>query len=137
MKTRNGSPTIFAFCCANSAYRAADAAGYLRLTYPESIRIVRLPCAGRIDSLHILKAFEKGADGVLVLGCHTEACHSLSGNIRAKNAAERAKALLEEAGINGNRIEVFTMAENQGHRFAQVANEAYERIKRLGPTYAK
>ena len=130
-------PDIVAFCCSESAYQAADAAGSMRISYPENIRIIRVPCAGRVDVLHILRAFEKGADGVLVLGCHDEACHHLSGNIRAKNRVQKVNTLLQEVGIDGNRVEMFTLAPNQGTRFARIANEVSERIKELGPSPVK
>ena len=130
-------PDIVAFCCAHSAYQAADAAGSMRITYPENVRIIRVPCAGRVDVLHILTAFEKGVDGVLVLGCHEEACHHLSGNIRAKNRVQKANSLLEEVGIDGGRVEMSTLAPNQGPRFARIANEMSDRIKELGPSPVK
>jgi len=130
-------PDIVAFCCAQSAYQSADAAGSMRITYPENIRVIRVPCAGRVDVLHILRAFEKGADGVLVLGCHEEACRHLSGNIRAKNRVQRVNTLLQEVGIDGKRVEMFTLAPNQGPRFARIANEVNERIKELGPSPVK
>ncbi len=128
-------PDIVAFCCAESAYQAADTAGSMRINCAENIRIIRVPCAGRVDVIHILKAFEKGADGVLVLGCHEEACHHLTGNIRARNRAEKANIFLKEAGIDGRRVEMFTLAPNQGPRFAHIANEMNERIKELGPVW--
>ena len=130
-------PHIVAFCCAHSAYQAADSAGYLRIPYPENIRVIRVPCAGRVDVLHILKAFEKGADGVLVLGCHEDACHHISGNIRAKNRVRKANTLLEEIGIDGKRVEMLTLAQSQGYKFAQIASEMDERIKQLGPSPVK
>lgn len=138
MKTKGAfSPDIIAFCCAQSAYQAADTAGSMRISYPENIRVIRVPCMGRVDVLHILRAFERGADGVLVLGCHEEACHHLSGNTRAKNRVQKANTLLQEIGIDGKRVEMFTLAPNQGSRFARIANEVYERIKELGPSPVK
>jgi len=131
------SPDIIAFCCAQSAYQAADTAGSMRISYPENIRVIRVPCVGRVDVLHILRAFERGADGVLVLGCHEEACHHLSGNTRAKNRVQKANTLLQEIGIDGKRVEMFTLAPNQGSRFARIANEVNERIKELGPSPVK
>jgi len=131
------SPDIIAFCCAQSAYQAADTAGSMRISYPENIRVIRVPCVGRVDVLHILRAFERGADGVLVLGCHDEACHHLSGNTRAKNRVQKANTLLQEIGIDGKRVEMFTLAPNQGSRFARIANEVNERIKELGPSPVK
>lgn len=138
MKTKGAfSPDIVAFCCAQSAYQAADTAGSMRISYPENIRVIRVPCTGRVDVLHILRAFERGADGVLVLGCHEEACRHLSGNIRAKNRIQKANTLLQEVGIDGRRVEMFTLAPNQGSRFARIANEVNERIKELGPSPVK
>ena len=130
-------PDVVAFCCAQSAYQAADTAGSMRITYPENIKVIQVPCAGRVDVLHILRAFEKGADGVLILGCHEEACRHLAGNIRAKNRVQKVNALLQEVGIDGERVEMFTMAPNQGSRFARIANEVSERIKELGPSPIK
>ncbi len=130
-------PDIVAFCCAESAYQAADASGSMRISYPENIRVIRVPCAGRVDLIHILKAFEKGADGVLVLGCHEEACHHLTGNTRAKNRVQKANAFLKEVGIDGNRVEMFTLAPNQGPRFARIVNGMNERIRELGPSPVK
>ena len=138
MKTKGVfSPDIVAFCCAQSAYQAADTAGSMRISYPDNIRVIRVPCVGRVDVLHILRAFERGADGVLVLGCHEEACHHLSGNTRAKNRVQKANTLLQEIGIDGKRVEMFTLAPNQGSRFARIANEVNERIKELGPSPVK
>jgi len=131
------SPDIIAFCCAQSAYQAADTAGSMRISYPENIRVIRVPCVGRVDVLHILRAFERGADGVLVLCCHEEACHHLSGNTRAKNRVQKANILLQEIGVDGKRVEMFTLAPNQGSRFARIANEVNERIKELGPSPVK
>ena len=130
-------PDIVALCCAESAYQAADTAGCMRISYPENIRVIRVPCAGRVDALHILRAFENGADGVLVLGCHEGACRHLSGNIRAKNRVQKANILLQEVGIDGGRVAMFTLAPNQGPRFARIANEMSERIKELGPSPVK
>ena len=138
MKTETAFlPKVVAFCCAHSAYQTADCAGYERIAYPESLRVVRVPCAGRVDVIHILKAFEKGADGVLVFGCHEEACRHISGNIRAKNRVHEANSLLKEIGIDGKRVAMFNLAPNQGARFAQIAIETCERIKQLGPSPAK
>ncbi len=135
--TANGMPDIVAFCCAHSAYPAADVAGSMRIAYPANVRLVRVPCAGRVDVLHILEAFEKGADGVMVLGCHEEACRHISGNTRAKGRVEKANLLLKEIGVEGNRVEMFTLAPEQGARFARVATEMSDRVKGLGPSPVK
>ena len=138
MKAKIASlPDIVAFCCAHSSYQAADTAGSMRISYPENVRVIRVPCAGRVDVLHILKAFEKGADGVLVLGCHEEACRHLSGNIRARNRVQKVNTLLQEIGIDEKRVEMFTLAPDQGFRFAHIVSEMSGRIKELGPSPVK
>jgi len=127
-------PCIVAFCCVHSAYQAADAAGRMRIPYPENIIVVHIPCAGRVDTLHILRAFENGADGVVILACHEGACHHILGNIMAKERVERANALLREIGVDGRRVEMQTCAPNDGSRFARVCHELEEKIKELGPS---
>lgn len=128
------SPEIIAFCCAQSAFRAADRAGRMRLHYPENIRVIRVPCAGRVDVLHILKAFEKGADGVLVMGCHEEACRHLTGNTRARARVKYSEILLKESGIDGERVRMVNLAPEMAHKFAHEVSEMTERLKELGPT---
>jgi coenzyme F420-reducing hydrogenase delta subunit len=124
---------IVAFCCHYCAYAAADLAGTLRLQYAPSIRIVRLPCSGKVEVIHILRAFEDGADGVYVAGCLEGNCHFIRGNIRARKRTKRAKALLEEAGIEPERLEMFNMSAAMGSRFAEIADEMARRIEDLGP----
>ena len=92
-------PTIVAFCCHFCAYTAADLAGTMRLQYPPNVRIVRLPCTGKVDVRFLLEAFEKGADGVYVAGCLEGDCHFLTGNFRAKKRVAYAKRILDEIGI--------------------------------------
>lgn len=114
---------IVAFCCEHSAYPAADLAGKLRLHYPESLRIIRIPCAGRVDVIHILRAFEKGASAVLVLGCEDGACHHITGNKRAKERVEQCNALLKEAGIEGEPVVMLGLSPNAPHKFVKIATE--------------
>lgn len=128
------SPEIIAFCCAQSAFRAADRAGHMRLYYPENVRVIRVPCAGRVDVLHILKAFEKGADGVLVMGCQEEACRHLTGNTRARERVKYSEILLKESGIDGERVRMVNLAPEMAHKFAHEVSEMTERLKELGPT---
>ncbi len=127
---------IVAFCCHYCAYAAADLAGTLRLQYAANIRIVRLPCSGRVQVLDLLRAFENGADGVYVAGCLEGNCHYLRGNIRTRKRVERAKSLLEEIKIEPERLEMFNMSAAMGTRFAEVASEMAERIDGLGPLYS-
>ena len=130
-------PVIVAFCCHYCAYTAADMAGSQRLPYPANVKIVRVPCSGKVDALHIVKAFEKGADGVYVAGCLEGDCHFKSGNVRAAKRVEYARRYLEEIGIEPERLEMVHMSAGMGYRFAQVATEITEKIRELGPSPIK
>ncbi len=123
---------IVAFCCEHSAYSAADLAGRHGLRYPENLRIVRVPCAGRVDILHILKSLEKGAAGVLVLGCEEGACHHVTGNLRARERVKYSETLLKEIGMDGGRVGMFNLAPNAPHKFVSIASEMSERVKKSG-----
>ena len=120
---------IVAFCCENSAYLAADRAGRMRLHYPDNVRVIRVPCAGRVDVQHILKAFEKGAAGVLVMGCQEGACQHLTGNTRAKERVKYTEALLKEAGIDGERVKMVNLAPDMAQRFVREAKDMMEKMK--------
>ncbi|NVM57125.1 MAG: hydrogenase iron-sulfur subunit [Desulfobacterales bacterium] len=124
-------PKIIAFCCRYCAYAAADLAGSMRLEYAPNIRIVLVPCTGRIDVIHLLRAVEDGADGVLVAGCLEGGCHFVEGNFKAKKRVRLVKNLLDKIGIEGERIEMFNLSSAEGPRFAEIANEMTERIKAL------
>jgi len=106
----------------------------MRLDYPANIKVVRIPCTGKVDLLHILKAFESGADGVYVAGCLEGECNFLTGNLRAKKRVMYAKELLEEVGISGERVEMYNLSAAEGGRFAQIAREMTDRIRGLGPS---
>ncbi len=127
-------PVIVAFCCHYCAYGAADLAGSMRLEYPANIRIIRLPCSGKVTPVFILRAFEKGADGVYVAGCMEGDCHFIQGNLVAKPRVNYVKKLLEEVGLEPERLEFFNMSAAMGPRFAEVAREFTERIRQLGPS---
>ena len=120
---------IIAFCCAESAYRAADRAGRLRIRYPDNVRVIRVPCAGRVSVFHIIKAFEKGAAGVLVMGCQEGACQHLTGNTRAKERVKYAANLLMEVGIDGERVKMVNFGPDMAQRFACEIKEMMEKIK--------
>ena len=122
---------IIAFCCHYCAFTAADLAGTMRQQYPPNIRIVRLPCTGKVDVNLLLKAFCSGADGVMVAGCEEGSCHFINGNIRAKKRVEYAKKLLEETGVNPDRLEMYHIAASQGPLFALKSKEFTERITNL------
>jgi coenzyme F420-reducing hydrogenase delta subunit len=105
----------------------------MRLSYPTDIRIVRVPCTGKVDVIHILRAFEKGADGVSVIGCLEGDCHYNSGNFRAKKRVEQAKKILDTVGIGADRVQMYNLSSSEGPRFARYAEEMAERIRKLGP----
>jgi len=109
----------------------------MRLQYPSSIRIILLPCTGKVDLIHLLRAFEKGADGAYVVGCLEGDCHFNSGNIRARKRVEQAQNILEKIGIGGERVQMYNLSSSEAPRFVQVAKEMTEKIMALGPNPIK
>jgi coenzyme F420-reducing hydrogenase delta subunit len=130
----DSEPRLVAFCCQFCAYAAADLAGVSRLQYPTNIRIIRLLCTGKIDELYVLRAFEQGADGVLIAGCLEGNCHFIDGNIRARKRIDHVKKLLEEIGLEPERLEMFNMSAAMSQKFADTAKDMIERIRKLGPS---
>jgi len=130
-------PVIVAFCCHYCAYTAADMAGSMRLAYPSNVKIVRVPCSGKVDVKHILRALQNGADGVYVAGCLEGDCHFKNGNVKAARRVAYAKKLLDEIGIGGDRVEMITMSAGMGERFARTATDITEKIRELGPNPVK
>src|SRR5512136_3220878 len=104
----------------------------MRLNYPTNVKIVKVPCTGRVDILLILRAFESGVDGVYLAGCLEGECHFLKGNLRAKKRVQYVKGLLEEVGLGGDRLDMYNMSSAQGQRFADVARQVTDKIKDLG-----
>jgi len=96
-----------------------------------------VPCTGRVDIIHLLKAIEDGADGVYVAGCLEGECHFINGNIKAKKRVQYVKKTLEEIGIEPERLEMFNLSAGEGTRFAEIATEMVNRIKELGPSPLK
>ena len=127
-------PQILAFCCKYCAYAAADLAGSMRLKYPPNIKVIQVPCTGRVDIVFLLKAIEEGADGVYVAGCLEGECHFVGGNLRARKRVAYVKKTLAELGVEPERVEMFNLSSAMGPRFAEIAIEMTERIKQLGPT---
>jgi F420-non-reducing hydrogenase iron-sulfur subunit len=106
----------------------------MRLQYPPEIKIIMMPCTGRVDILHLLKAFEGGADVVFVAGCLEGECHYLSGNIQARKRVTKLKKDFEQMNFDPNRLEMFNLSSSEGPRFAAIANEMAERAFKLGPS---
>jgi len=126
-------PRIIAFLCNWCSYAGADLAGVGRLQYPASIRIIRVPCSGRISPFFILSAFRKGADGVLVSGCHPGDCHYISGNYSARRKFALLKGLLEHVGLEEGRVHFTWISASEGGKFADVIGRVTETVRGLGP----
>lgn len=105
----------------------------MRLQYPDNIRIVRVPCTGKVDVKFLLDAFENGADGVMVAGCLEGDCHYMTGNLRARRRVNRTRKILADVGIEPERLEMYNLSSGQGPRFAEITTEFTERIIGLGP----
>jgi len=133
----NFEPEIVAFCCHYCAYTAADMAGSKRISYPSNVKIIRVPCTGKVDAIHIMKALEKGADGVYVAGCLEGDCHFKTGNTRASHRVVKVQKILEDLGWETDRVAMINMSAGMGERFAKTALEFTEKIKNLGPSPVK
>ena len=105
----------------------------MRLKYPSNIRIIRVPCTGKVDIIHLLRAFEKGADGVYLVGCMEGNCHFDSGNLRARKRVERTQNILNSIGIEGERVQMYNLSASEAPRFVEIAMEMTEKIRVLGP----
>jgi len=103
------------------------------LSYPTNLRIVKVPCTGRVATIHLLRAIERGADGVFVAGCLEGDCHYREGNLRAKKRVAYVQQLLESIGIDGERVAMYNLSAGMGPRFAEIALEMSNKIKQLGP----
>jgi coenzyme F420-reducing hydrogenase delta subunit len=126
-------PLITAFVCNWCTYTGADLAGTSRLEMPTSVRIVRLPCTGRIDPLFLIKAFERGADGVIVSGCHPDDCHYTSGNFHARRRFAIFRELMHSIGIHPDRVFFSWVSASEGGKWQQVVEQATTRVRELGP----
>ncbi|MEN8240661.1 MAG: hydrogenase iron-sulfur subunit [Chloroflexota bacterium] len=126
-------PQITAFYCVYCGYMAADTAGGMRIQYPANVKFFRLPCTGKTDIRYILEAFEQGADGVYLVACPIGNCHHVRGNERGQARVNRAKLILDEIGLGGDRLDIFFMSGSQGHDFAIAAQKMTERVRALGP----
>ncbi len=131
--TDSFEPKIVAFVCNWCTYLGADLAGTNRLEYPANIRIVRLPCTGRVDFNLIVKAFEIGADAVLVSGCHPGDCHYTAGNYHARRRWDLFRELLETVGIDLNRVNFSWISAAEGAKFQKLVTEIVEKTRAMGP----
>ncbi|MCG6893726.1 MAG: hydrogenase iron-sulfur subunit [Desulfobacteraceae bacterium] len=112
-------------------------AGSMRLEYPTNVKIILVPCSGKVDVLHLMRAIQKGADGVYVVGCLEGTCHYNEGNYRARERVEHVRTLMEEVGLEPERVRMYNLSSGEGPTFAAYAKEMTENIKELGPNPLK
>lgn len=127
-------PQIIAFCCNYCAYAAADLAGSQRRQYPSNVRIIHTPCTGKIEMEHILDAFLKGIDGILVAGCLEGGCHFLEGNLRARKRTDRIREMLEEIGVGAERLKMVNLSAAMAPTFVASVEAIVDMVKALGPS---
>jgi len=132
-ETDTWEPKIIAFLCTWCSYAGADLAGVSRFQYPPNIRIVKVPCSGRVSENMILSALKSGADGILVSGCHPGDCHFISGNMFARRRFPLLGNLLEFVGIEPGRVSFSWVSASEGEQFAEIVKTVTERVKALGP----
>ena len=130
-QTQTREPTIVAFLCNWCSYAGADLAGVSRLQYPANVRVIRVPCSGRVDPLYIIKALQEGADGVLVSGCHPGDCHYISGNLVARRKFAMLKSFLEYLGIEPERVQFSWVSASEGGWFAALIEKVVNDVKEL------
>ena len=130
-------PKIVAFCCHYCAYASADLAGSLRIQYPPNVRIIRTPCTGRLEVEFFMKAFERGADGVLVAGCLEGGCHFIEGNLWAKRRVNATRELLSEIGFEPERLRMVNISAAMARPLAEVITDMVETVRALGPSRLK
>ncbi len=126
-------PKIVAFLCNWCSYAGADLAGVSRFQYPTNVRVIRVPCSGRINPMYIVKALQEGIDGVLVSGCHPGDCHYISGNLVARRKFALLKDFLGRLGIEPERVQFSWVSASEGSRFAELIEKVVDDVKKLGP----
>jgi len=126
-------PKIVGFLCNWCSYAGADLAGTSRIKYAPNVRVVRVMCSGRVDPAFVIKAFQSGADGVLVCGCHPGDCHYMEGNYKAARRIPLLKKMLGQLGIEEERVKLEWVSAAEGGRFADIVNQMTAKIKELGP----
>lgn len=126
-------PKVVAFLCNWCSYAGADLAGVSRIQYPHNVRIIRVPCSGRINPVFLLRALQNGADAVLVSGCHPGDCHYIQGNLVARRKFALFKELLQYVGIEPERVQFAWVSASEGGRFATIIEKVVEQVRKLGP----
>jgi F420-non-reducing hydrogenase iron-sulfur subunit len=126
-------PTIVAFLCNWCTYTAADLAGTSRLVYPANVKIIRMMCSGMVDPKYVVKAFLEGADGVLIGGCWPGDCHYINGNMKARRRVALLHEVIDQFGIDRDRLWLRWVAASEGNMFAEVVEEMTAKLRELGP----
>jgi F420-non-reducing hydrogenase iron-sulfur subunit len=130
-------PTIVSFLCNWCSYTGADLAGTSRMTYAPNIRVIRVMCSGRVDPTFVLTAFNEGADGVLICGCHPGDCHYHEGNYKCLRRYHLLQKYIQQMGIHKDRLRLAWVSASEGKQFAELANEMTETVTALGPCEIK
>jgi len=134
MANEEFEPLIIGFCCNWCSYAGADLAGVSRLQYPPNLRVIRVMCSGMVHPNLVIDALTKGADGVIICGCHIGDCHYLEGNVKAENRKEAIELMLEDFGIEPERFRLEWVSASEGPKFAEVITEMTESVRALGPS---
>jgi len=135
--TSEFEPLILAFCCNWCAYAGADLAGTARISYPPNIRIIRVMCSGMVHPALVMDALSKGIDGVLIAGCHPGDCHYTDGNLKTERRFEAMQVMMEDMGIETERLRLEWVSSGEGEKFAKVVREMTEQLKKIGPNPLK
>jgi len=130
-------PVIIGFCCNWCSYAGADLAGTSRIQYPTNIRIIRVMCSGMVHPALVMEALTKGADGVLMCGCHPGDCHYIDGNIKTERRFDAMTLMLQDMGIEPERLRLEWVSSSEGERFATVVRDFTEQVRKLGPSPLK
>ena len=133
-ENKEWEPKIIAFCCNWCSYGGADTAGMGRFQQNASVRIIRVMCSGRIDPLHVFNAFLEGADAVMITGCHPGDCHYVNGNDKTQVRYQFLRDMVQELGLEPERLYLNWISASEGEKFATFVNEATERVRKLGPS---
>ena len=134
MENGDFEPRIIAFCCNWCSYAGADLAGISRLQYPADLRIIRVMCSGMVHPNLVIEALTRGADGVLICGCHLGDCHYIEGNVATENRRDAIDLMLEDFGIEPERFWLVWVSASEGPRFARVVREMSDSVRELGPS---
>ena len=137
MQVNEYKPLIVAFCCNWCSYAGADLAGNNRLNYPADVKIIRVPCSCRVNPMFILRAFQRGADGVILCGCHPGDCHYSEGNYHTRRRMTVLKSLLDFLGIDGRRLQLSWVSASEGKKWAEVVDAAVAEVRKAGPNPVK